>query len=125
MTIQEAIDILKIHQQWRLGADIEMLEPKKISEAINVIILQFPQQQISDEEALRLAKEINKQPMTFVPAEISEKYQQYKDWLNEIPEISDEEIEKAAANLANPNADKTDNWIEGAKWYREQLKRNK
>jgi hypothetical protein len=38
------------------------------------------------------------------------------------PEISDEEIEKAAANLANPNADKTDNWIEGAKWYREQLK---
>ena len=37
-------------------------------------------------------------------------------------EISDEEIEKAAANLANPNADKTDNWIEGAKWYREQLK---
>ena len=37
-------------------------------------------------------------------------------------EISDEEIEIAAANLANPNADKTDNWIEGAKWYREQLK---
>jgi hypothetical protein len=37
-------------------------------------------------------------------------------------EISDEEIEKAAANLANPNADKTDNFIEGAKWYREQLK---
>jgi hypothetical protein len=37
-------------------------------------------------------------------------------------EISDEEIEKAAANLANPNADKTDNWIEGAKWYREKLK---
>ncbi len=60
---------------------------------------------ISDEEALRLAKEMNKQPMTFVPSE-----------------ISDEEIEKAAANLANPNADKTDNWIEGAKWYREQLK---
>jgi hypothetical protein len=37
-------------------------------------------------------------------------------------EISDEEIEKGAANLANPNVDKTDNWIEGAKWYREQLK---
>ena len=38
-------------------------------------------------------------------------------------EISDEEIEKAAANLANPNADKTGNWIEGSKWYREQLKK--
>jgi hypothetical protein len=50
MTLQEAINILKIHQQWRLGADIEMLEPKKISEAINVIILQFPQKEISDEQ---------------------------------------------------------------------------
>jgi hypothetical protein len=40
-------------------------------------------------------------------------------------EISDEEIEIAAANLANPNADKTDNWIEGSKWYREQLKNGK
>jgi hypothetical protein len=40
-------------------------------------------------------------------------------------EISDEEIEIAAANLANPNADKTDNWIEGSKWYREQLKQRK
>ena len=27
---------------------------------------------------------------------LSEKYQQYRDWLNEIPEILDEEIEKAA-----------------------------
>jgi hypothetical protein len=46
------------------------------------------------------------------------------DEVVELPqqEISDEEIEKAAANLANPNADKTDNWIEGSKWYREQLK---
>jgi hypothetical protein len=57
MKIQEAIDILKIHQQWRLGADIEMLEPKKISEAINVIILQFAQKEISDEEILNAAKE--------------------------------------------------------------------
>jgi hypothetical protein len=40
-------------------------------------------------------------------------------------EISDEEMKKAAANLANPNADKTDNFIEGAKWYREQLKQKK
>jgi hypothetical protein len=32
------------------------------------------------------------------------------------------EIYKAAANLANPNTDKTNNFIEGAKWYKEQLK---
>ncbi len=36
-------------------------------------------------------------------------------------EISDEEIEKAAANLANPNADKTDNWKEGYLYAKEQL----
>jgi hypothetical protein len=48
----------------------------------------------------------------------------YNAAIAELPkEISDEEIEIAAANLANPNADKTDNWIEGAKWYREQLKK--
>jgi hypothetical protein len=45
-----------------------------------------------------------------------------KEIHNQEIEISDEEIEKGAANLANPNVDKTDNWIEGAKWYKEQLK---
>ncbi len=32
----------------------------------------------------------------------------------------EEEIIKAAANLANPNVCKTDNWIEGAKWQAER-----
>ena len=30
-----------------------------------------------------------------------------------------EELEKAAANLADPNLCKTDNWLAGAKWYAE------
>ena len=30
-------------------------------------------------------------------------------------------IEKAAANLADPNLCKTDNWIEGAKWQSERM----
>jgi hypothetical protein len=30
-------------------------------------------------------------------------------------------IEIAAANLADPNVDKTDNWIAGAKWMLEKL----
>ena len=29
-------------------------------------------------------------------------------------------IEEAAANLADPNVDKTDNWIAGAKWMADQ-----
>ena len=31
-------------------------------------------------------------------------------------------IEEAAANLADPNIDKTENWIAGAKWMQEQKK---
>lgn len=30
-------------------------------------------------------------------------------------------IEQAAANLADPNACKTDNWIAGAKWMQQQI----
>jgi hypothetical protein len=40
MTYQEAIKILKIHQLWRLGAEIEMLEPKVLTEAIDTILAQ-------------------------------------------------------------------------------------
>jgi hypothetical protein len=32
-----------------------------------------------------------------------------------------EEIEEAAANLADPNLCKTDNWIAGAKWQAERM----
>jgi hypothetical protein len=31
------------------------------------------------------------------------------------------EIEEAAANLADPNLCKTDNWIAGAKWQAERM----
>jgi hypothetical protein len=65
--------------------------------------------EISDEEALRLAKEMNKQPMRFVPAE-----------------ISDEEIEKQSKywnETTNPEMWTFKlAWKAGAKWYREQLK---
>jgi len=54
-----------------------------------------------EDDVEKLVKEMNKQPMTFVPNE-----------------ISDEEIEKAANNPINDGY----SFIEGAKWYREQLK---
>jgi hypothetical protein len=66
---------------------------------------------ISDEEALRLAKEMNKQPLTSVPSE-----------------ISDKEIEKEAFDyVENSEEDKwtaTLTFMAGVEWYREQLKRN-
>lgn len=54
---------------------------------------------------------------------LSEKYQEYKDWINEIPEISDEEIEKFAdEELGTIRTDFDFGVIQGMKWYREQLK---
>jgi hypothetical protein len=62
---------------------------------------------------------------------LSEKYQEYKDWLNEIPEISDEEIEGAARTytfdeyqkvIDYESYDTYNDFVNGAKWYREQLK---
>jgi hypothetical protein len=34
-------------------------------------------------------------------------------------------IELAAANLADPNVDKTENWIAGAKWMEKQMEKLK
>ena len=38
MNISEAISILKIHQEWRLGTDIISIEPKELTEAMQTII---------------------------------------------------------------------------------------
>lgn len=38
MTEKEALTILKKYQEWRLGADTEMIKPKEITEAINIVI---------------------------------------------------------------------------------------
>ena len=66
MKLQEAISILKIHQQWRLGADIVMIEPKELTKAIDVLINYHidimnetlsSQTEISDEEIEKGAKD--------------------------------------------------------------------
>jgi hypothetical protein len=38
MSLEEAIRILTVHQVWRVGADIPMISPKELTEAIDVII---------------------------------------------------------------------------------------
>jgi hypothetical protein len=53
----------------------------------------------------------------------SEKYKEYQDWLNEPPEISNEEIEKAAANH-EPMVTRSP-YVNACKWYKEQLKTKK
>jgi hypothetical protein len=41
MTLTKAIKILKKHQKWRLGAETKPTEPKKLTEAINVILYYY------------------------------------------------------------------------------------
>ena len=58
MNLPEAISILKIHQQWRLGADIVMIEPKELTEALNVLLNHCTDTtEISDEEIEKAARD--------------------------------------------------------------------
>jgi len=45
MKLKRAIKTLKKHQQWRLGADTKPTEPKKLTEAINIVLYGLKLQQ--------------------------------------------------------------------------------
>ena len=38
MNIQEAIVVLRLHNQWRKGAETPMIDPKELGEAINIVV---------------------------------------------------------------------------------------
>jgi hypothetical protein len=57
-----------------------------------------------------------------LPQTTSDKWKEYQDWLNEPPEISDEEITKLANEHILYNDSKRQWVIEGMKLYREHLK---
>lgn len=38
MTLPEAIKIIEHYQKWRLGADIEMIHPKILTQALDLIL---------------------------------------------------------------------------------------
>jgi hypothetical protein len=52
MKLTKALNILRHHQLWRLGEEITMLEPKVITEAINVILDEFKNNKDTDDERL-------------------------------------------------------------------------
>lgn len=95
MTLQEAISILKIHQQWRLGSDIVMIKPKELTEAIDTLL---------NYHIVDTNKTTSSQT-----------------------EISDEEIFDGIIKYCSIPHDRLSAEInamrEGAKWYREQLKK--
>jgi hypothetical protein len=77
--------------------------------------------EISDEEALKLAKEMNKQPVIFVPYEISDE---------EIEKVGEEWCHAIGEDGFVNSGDDYDihelpAFIAGAKWYKEQLKQTK
>lgn len=38
MNLAEAIKIVEYHQKWRMGADLEMIHPKILTQALNLIL---------------------------------------------------------------------------------------
>lgn len=54
MTLQVALSILETHQRWRMGAEIQMAEPKVLSKALDVVLGYF-QNELSDAEIEKMA----------------------------------------------------------------------
>ncbi|CAB4144395.1 hypothetical protein UFOVP462_34 [uncultured Caudovirales phage] len=129
MTLQEALIILARHQQWQKDNTI-YFSPKELTEAIDIILAYHhvgTNEMIQDKEKIKTAKDNSK---------IGIIWKEYQDWLNEVPEISDEEIEKELFDLLYdfeyeeiPNSALYKFDYDGCakaltKWYREQLKNN-
>ena len=49
MTLPEAVRIVKRHQEWRQGAEIEMSEPKIITQAIDTLLKQIEERYTKQE----------------------------------------------------------------------------
>lgn len=96
MSLRHALLILESHQKWRMGDEFtEATQPKILTEAINTIL------------------EYHIGNTTALIDQIGE--------ANKMVEISDEEIMEYAKKSA-PTLELEVGFVEGAKWYREQVK---
>jgi len=96
MSLRHALLILESHQKWRMGDEFtEATQPKILTEAINTIL------------------EYHIGNTTALIDQIGE--------ANKMVEISDEEIMEYAEKSA-PTLELEVGFVEGAKWYREQVK---
>jgi hypothetical protein len=88
---------------------------------------QYYQEMFEVEQQLDIPSHMRWHNSTSSPT-TSDKWKEYQDWLNEPPEISDEEIEKDAREwyekegAYKPSAIALKTWIYAIRWYREQLK---
>ena len=49
MKITEAVKLLRYHQGWRTGEEIEMLEPKQVTQVIDTILMLFEERYTKQE----------------------------------------------------------------------------
>jgi hypothetical protein len=47
MEIKEAIKLLEYHNRWRLGADVPMIRPKVLTEAIETILKDYEEKRMT------------------------------------------------------------------------------
>lgn len=53
MTLPEAITILEEHQAWRLGIEKEMINPKVLTQAIDLILNEVKKQDITSDDTTK------------------------------------------------------------------------
>ena len=70
MTIDEAIKVLKLHNKWRRGAEIEMQTPKQIGIAIDVVISQINRNAHIEKIELGDRVYYDSTPMQDIPCEV-------------------------------------------------------
>lgn len=50
MNLQQAISVLTVHQEWRMGAEIPLLDPRKLTEAIRIILYDHLHKQLETKQ---------------------------------------------------------------------------
>ncbi len=90
MKITEAVKLLKHHQGWRLGDDIEMLEPKQVTEVIDTILMLYEERyKMTDsivEKVIKKYQERSELGQTKYGTTLDRKDLTLFDWINHAQE---------------------------------------
>ena len=90
MKITEAVKLLKHYQGWRLGDDIEMLEPKQVTEVIDTILMLYEERyKMTDsivEKVIKKYKERSELRQNKYGTTLDRKDLTLLDWINHAQE---------------------------------------
>ena len=96
MKIEEAIEILERHNEWRRGADIPMAQPSILGEAIDIVIKSYKEMINGYGWAALLGKNILKHQF--------EVYTPLRKYVVEVPNIT-MEFDKAGVDIVENKPD--------------------